>query len=246
MLPWMLGHAPLLAFFMVLDIALPFLLAGVFLGWIYRSMTGQGFNFYQGFLDEYGVQGGLVSVVLLMVASSVVSMGIRQVRHLAEKPTDFFRLPVFILISTFFLMPIRLFGFFRMAHASGWGTRAGAYAGGTGGTDTDLSNLRSSENPASSPVRHGAALPSALDPEFDPEFETEFAEASSYPGDDLAVRLGFDDGRGQTPVLQRPVVKVAASKVVRRTRPIHRHNLKVGIPYLIGFSILILEAFFIV
>jgi hypothetical protein len=33
---------------------------------------------------------------------------------------------------------------------------------------------------------------------------------------------------------------------VRRTRPIHRHNLKAGIPYLIGFSILILEAFFIV
>ncbi|MET1020174.1 MAG: glycosyl transferase family 2, partial [Microterricola sp.] len=55
---------------------------------------------------------------------------IRQMRHLAEKPSDFLRLPVFIIVSTTFLMPIRLIGFFRMAHASGWGTRAGAYAGG--------------------------------------------------------------------------------------------------------------------
>jgi cellulose synthase/poly-beta-1,6-N-acetylglucosamine synthase-like glycosyltransferase len=47
-----------------------------------------------------------------------------------EKPSDFLRLPVFIIVSTFFLMPVRLLGFLRMAHASGWGTRAGAYAGG--------------------------------------------------------------------------------------------------------------------
>ena len=57
-------------------------------------------------------------------------MAIRQIRHLHEKPSDFLRLPVFIIVSTLFLMPIRLLGFLRMAHASGWGTRAGAYAGG--------------------------------------------------------------------------------------------------------------------
>ncbi|GHS90267.1 hypothetical protein AGMMS50218_17920 [Actinomycetota bacterium] len=57
-------------------------------------------------------------------------MAVRQIRHLQEVPSDFFRLPMFIIVSTFFLMPIRLLGFLRMAHASGWGTRAGAYAGG--------------------------------------------------------------------------------------------------------------------
>ena len=67
-----------------------------------------------------------------MIVSSVLSMAIRQIRHLHEKPSDFLRLPVFIIVSTFFLMPIRLLGFLRMAHASGWGTRAGAYAGGGG------------------------------------------------------------------------------------------------------------------
>jgi hyaluronan synthase len=127
MLPWMIGHTPLLALFFSLDILLPFLLAGVLAGWIYRSATGQGYDFYVGMLNEYGLASGVAVVFALMVVSSVVSMAIRQMRHLAEKPTDFFRLPIFIVISTVFLMPVRLIGFFRMAHVSGWGTRAGAY-----------------------------------------------------------------------------------------------------------------------
>lgn len=130
MLPWMLGHAPMLSVFFLMDIILPFLLAGVIGGWVYRSVSGQGYNFYNGILSEYGVQSGVLLVLGLMVVSSVLSMAIRQVRHLSEKPTDFFRLPVFIVVSTAFLMPIRLIGFFKMGHASGWGTRAGAYAGG--------------------------------------------------------------------------------------------------------------------
>ncbi|MCU1551298.1 MAG: glycosyltransferase [Glaciihabitans sp.] len=130
MLPWMIGHAPLLALFFVMDILLPFILAGVVGGWIYRSLTGQGYDFYQGILKEYGIGSGLATVVGLMVVSSVLSMAIRQMRHLSEKPSDFLRLPIFILTSTAFLMPIRLIGFFRMGHASGWGTRAGAYGGG--------------------------------------------------------------------------------------------------------------------
>ncbi len=135
MLPWMLGHAPVLALFFVMDILLPFLLAGVIGGWVYRAFTGQGYNFYEGILKEYGVQSGVILVLALMVVSSVLSMAIRQIRHLSEKPSDFFRLPVFIVVSTAFLMPIRLIGFFRMGHASGWGTRAGAYGGGSQNDD---------------------------------------------------------------------------------------------------------------
>ncbi len=130
MLPWMLGHAPMLAFFFVTDILMPFILAGVVGGWVIRGFEHSGENLYLGFLREYGINGGILVVAGLMLLSSVVSMAIRQVRHLAEKPSDFFRLPLFIIVSTFFLMPVRLLGFFRMAHASGWGTRAGAYSGG--------------------------------------------------------------------------------------------------------------------
>ncbi|TPX04892.1 glycosyltransferase, partial [Schumannella luteola] len=154
MLPWMLGHAPVLALFFVMDILLPFLLWGVIAGWTYRALTGQGYNFYAGFLEEYGLQSGVVFVLALMVASSVLSMAIRQLRHLSEKPSDFLRLPVFIIVSTFFLMPIRLLGFFRMAHASGWGTRTGAYAGG----DPEQTSSPAAAGSGSSQSRANAVL----------------------------------------------------------------------------------------
>jgi hyaluronan synthase len=130
MLPWMLGHAPVLAVFFLADIILPFLLVGTIAGWVYRSVSGTGVNLYQAMLQTYGAQAGWFWVIALMVVSSVLSMAIRQIRHLQEVPSDFFRLPVFIIVSTFFLMPVRLLGFLRMAHVSGWGTRDGAYAGG--------------------------------------------------------------------------------------------------------------------
>lgn len=130
MLPWMLGHAPVLAVFFLADILLPFLLLGTILGWVYRSVSHTGTNLYEAILETYTGLNGWVWVVALMIVSSVLSMSIRQIRHLHEKPSDFFRLPIFIIVSTFFLMPIRILGFVRMAHASGWGTRAGAYGGG--------------------------------------------------------------------------------------------------------------------
>jgi cellulose synthase/poly-beta-1,6-N-acetylglucosamine synthase-like glycosyltransferase len=207
MLPWMLSHAPVLAFFFVLDIVLPFLLAGVLGGWIYRAFTGQGYNFYEIFLEEYGVRAGLFLVLGLMLVSSVLSMAIRQMRHLAEKPSDFFRLPVFIIVSTLFLMPIRLIGFFRMGHASGWGTRAGAYAGGAqddalaGGAET---------TPELAPV--GATL------------------------------TPHGDGMVAVSPRRASTVRIAAPKAAPR----RRLNPKAGIPYLIGFTIFVLEAILIV
>jgi cellulose synthase/poly-beta-1,6-N-acetylglucosamine synthase-like glycosyltransferase len=151
MLPWMLGHAPVLAAFFVMDILLPFILAGVIIGWIYRALTHQGENLYSGILHEYGFSNGLIWVVTLMIVSSVLSMAIRQMRHLAEKPSDFLRLPVFILVSTSFLMPIRLLGFFRLAHVAGWGTRAGAYAGGGEATEVVDAPVMSVALPISGP-----------------------------------------------------------------------------------------------
>ena len=146
MLPWMLGHAPVLSIFFIMDIILPFLLAGVVAGWVYRAITGQGYNFYERILNEYGVQSGVLMVLGLMLVSSVLSMAIRQIRHLSEKPSDFFRLPAFIIVSTAFLMPIRLIGFFRMGHRSSWGTRAGAYAGGASNDDV-MKNLSEADDP---------------------------------------------------------------------------------------------------
>lgn len=219
MLPWMIGHAPVLATFFIMDIVLPFLLAGVIAGWVYRAVTSQGYNFYAGILDEYGVQSGVIMVVVLMVVSSVLSMAIRQLRHLSEKPSDFFRLPIFIIVSTMFLMPVRLIGFFRMGHASGWGTRAGAYGGGAS-HDTLVSSLT----------------------ELDRVDVTERAE-------DAGVLPYVPEGtvaHGTTLVEVSPrraaQTRVAAPRVPAR----RRLNPKAAWPYVIGISIFALEAIFIV
>lgn len=218
MLPWMLGHAPVLALFFVMDIVLPFLLAGVIGGWVYRSFTGQGYNFYEGILKEYGVQSGIALVVGLMVVSSILSMAIRQLRHLSEKPSDFLRLPVFIIVSTAFLMPIRLIGFFRMGHASGWGTRAGAYGGGAS-NDTFVESLVEDDRPLVDQGRDQA--PIGFGPMSAGNHSTALLEASPR----IATR-----------------VRHSAPRVQRR----RRLNPKAAWPYVIGLTIFAVEAYFIV
>jgi hyaluronan synthase len=227
MLPWMLGHAPLLAMFFLLDIILPFLLAGVIGGWVYRALTSQGYNFYDGILHEYGVQSGVLLVLGLMVLSSVLSMAIRQMRHLAEKPTDFFRLPIFILVSTAFLMPIRLIGFFRMGHASGWGTRAGAYGGGASNDqlvrEFDTVPLAGVDEP-----RESWSVDSVTD------MDRLFGEAQSEADQNTAVLVDTRPRAAHAPVA---VPQPAARR---------RLNPKAAWPYVIGIAIFALEALFIV
>ncbi len=265
MLPWMLGHAPILAVFFLTDIILPFMLFGVIAGWIYRAVTGQGENLYQGILQQYGFSTGFVYVAGLMVVSSVLSMAIRQMRHLAEKPSDFFRLPMFIIVSTFFLMPIRLIGFFRLAHASGWGTRAGAYAGGPMEEDpADAVQPNALGAPPVSPVDAGLPpVDAGLPPVDRTDVVRSRAEAdaarSRVGGDDQAAAdRAFDELFGAdvttnstaTVLATRRSAAVAASAPAAPARPAvakaRRVNPYAAIPYLIGFAVFALEAFLIV
>jgi hyaluronan synthase len=129
MFPWMCRHARTLAFFYLCDIVLPFLLICTFTGWMFRALTSDQPDIFTGFISLYGRHLGFGIILALTLVMSILSSAIRQSRHLARRPDDLVRLPAFIAISTFFLMPIRLLGFMRMAHASGWGTRAGGYSG---------------------------------------------------------------------------------------------------------------------
>lgn len=129
MLPWMLKNSRTLAFFYICDILLPFLLLCSVTGWLLRMFTSDEEDIFAGFVGRYGAGYGYLLVVGLTMAMGALSSAIRQSRHLAQRPSDFFRLPAYLLIGTFFLTPIRLLGFVRMAHASGWGTRAGGYSG---------------------------------------------------------------------------------------------------------------------
>ena len=239
MLPWMLGHAPLLALFFVMDIILPFLLAGVIGGWAYRALSGQGYNFYEGLLSEYGVQSGILAIVALMVVSSVLSMGIRQMRHLGEKPSDFFRLPIFILASTFFLMPIRLIGFFRMGHASGWGTRAGAYAGGGQDDATDAAREQAVEHPGHLSTPGAASL-------GDIDSSWALSTSNGLAGGDGAA-LTHSEGSVLTAERRAETIRPIVQKpVTRQSTPRRRLNPKAAFPYLIGFTIFFVEAVLLV
>jgi hyaluronan synthase len=250
MLPWMLAHAPLLAVFFLADIALPFLLLGATVGWAYRAATGTGTNFYTAMLAAYGVQSGVARVIVLAVVASMLSMGVRQLRHLSERPGDFLRLPVFVALSTLFLMPIRLIGFFRMAHVSGWGTRAHAYAGRaedscpvatpalaattpagreptrttlTGTTLTGTTHARAmlADTALAGSTRNGATRATAL-----------AGTALANPGRDRppATGPGHRQARGDP-----------AGSRARPCRWPRRPNPLAAIPYLIGITIIVLE-----
>lgn len=237
MLPWMLGHAPVLAIFFLADIVLPFLLIGTIAGWVYRAWSGTGINFYQAILQTYGTQVGWAWVIGLMVVSSVLSMSIRQIRHLQEVPSDFLRLPVFIIVSTFFLMPVRLLGFFRMAHVAGWGTRAGAYTG-------------SEPQPAGVTVA-GSPRPDGSLAGPDPLL-TELASAGAAPVDvvDRAALAGSTAGErsgdgAKVAAPARHAVR-AAAVTSATSAPVSQHarrrpNPWAVVPYLIGTAVFALE-----
>lgn len=251
MLPWMLSHAPLLALFMVMDIVLPFLLAGVIAGWIYRAAIGKGYNFYEPILGDLGVHAGLMWIIALVIVSSVLSMAIRQLRHLSEKPSDFFRLPVFILASTAFLMPIRLFGFFRMAHVAGWGTRAGAYKKGDPITEADAAPDAESErmhDDLDEMERYGAVIAPQTPPGGIPVIAGADASAAASGGNAV---VGTATRRAQSRLTQRVEPAPLLAPEQRATpspAPAARKRLNplAAWPYVIGFAIIALEGAFIV
>lgn len=129
MLPWMLRNTPMLALFYTMDIVMPFLLLAAGMGFLYRALTGDAANFYEGITFGYGAAVGTLIIVMLTLLATWISAYIRQSRHFDERPRDLFLLPVFTVLNTFLLMPIRMYGFMRMARNEGWGTRKNAFDG---------------------------------------------------------------------------------------------------------------------
>jgi hyaluronan synthase len=194
MLPWMLGHAPMLAFFFVADIAMPFLWLCSAIAWVIRTSHHTGDNLYTGMLGSR--QHAFYAILLLTVLTSTLAMCLRQARHLTEVPNDFFWMPFYIMFSTLVLMPIRLYGFIRLGHVGGWGTRADAFAGGP--TDTPV------EQPAlaMAMTADGAPVPSSL------------AEREHAPVTAVAIKHKTTDGdpRGLVPYLIAAAILIAGVK----------------------------------
>ena len=131
MLPWMLRHAPVLAIFYLSDILVPFVLVGAFASWAEALATQERSDLYRDLPLPGTPWQALLMVLALAIVMTLISLGIRFGRHFAYRPNDLLYLPVFMLINTALLMPIRICGFFRMAHNTGWGTRSHGFQGQT-------------------------------------------------------------------------------------------------------------------
>ncbi|MFE7095965.1 glycosyltransferase family 2 protein [Streptomyces erythrochromogenes] len=126
---WMLRHAKILWLFYMADILVPFVLLGTFASWGVSAFQRDKPGIYNELPLPEVTWHALLFILALAAVMSILSMAVRFGRHFAYRPQDMFFLPVFMLINTFLLLPVRLLGFFRMAHNASWGTRADSFAG---------------------------------------------------------------------------------------------------------------------
>jgi hyaluronan synthase len=129
MLPWMLRNTPVLALLYLSDILVPFVLVGSLISWALSMLAGRRLELYQSIPLPDGTWQPLALILALTAVMTVLSTSIRFGRHFAHRPNDLAYLPLFMVVNTFLLMPIRVLGFFRMAHNAGWGTRSGGFQG---------------------------------------------------------------------------------------------------------------------
>jgi hyaluronan synthase len=129
MLPWMLRHTPVLALLYTADVIAPFVLVGSLLAWVISATAGFNVALYEQLPLPANAWEAVAFVVVLSLTMTTVSLAVRFGHHFAHHPADIRFLPVFMLINTLLLMPVRVLGFFRMAHNASWGTRANAFSG---------------------------------------------------------------------------------------------------------------------
>jgi hyaluronan synthase len=131
MLPWMLCNARFLALLFVADIILPFMLVSILVAWLYHALfLAERTNIFQPLLDQLGGGTQAVAIIVaLIVVTSVVLCGLRFTRSLRDRMSHLLWIPVYMVLALVILVPIRVYGFMRMAHPEGWGTRVNAYSG---------------------------------------------------------------------------------------------------------------------
>lgn len=124
MSPWMLRHAPLMFFIYWTDMLMPFFLWGVYLSFFIKAVILQDLSKTDLlFLADRP----LLFVLLVTLAGAYFSYAVRQLRVLSESPRHFVFMPVYIILLTFVMAPVRMLGFARLADDLGWGTRANSY-----------------------------------------------------------------------------------------------------------------------
>jgi hyaluronan synthase len=150
---WMVRHTPLLAFHFTADIVTPFFLVGVFANMIWRTITGTArTQILAGTpLNNLWLQLGLAMV------GAMLSIGVRQIPHFRKVPRDILMLPLFVIVLTVIMTPIRIWGFMTCAIDTGWGTRPNGY------TAKGMAGLPASQSYAVEPGEYGGATASEHD-----------------------------------------------------------------------------------
>lgn len=122
MTPFMVRRTPFLAALYWADILIPFFWIGTLVNVVWKVYLAEA--------AAYSTLDVLVQAPLIALGI-VASLALRSLPHLREKPRDLLFLPVFAVLLSLVLTPVRVLGFLRMGVDSGWGTRRNA-AGATG------------------------------------------------------------------------------------------------------------------
>lgn len=120
MATFMLRNTPFLAFAYLSEIIIPFFWLGTMVNLVWKITYGDPMPYSVGTWWEQ---------VILVSAGVLASVAVRNLPHLKRCPEDWPFLPVYIILQACLLTPIRIIGFFRLAHDSSWGTRADAHKG---------------------------------------------------------------------------------------------------------------------
>jgi hyaluronan synthase len=126
---WMFRKSPMLATFYFSDILIPFLIVGCLLSWGVGLFMPKSMDLYGSLPFAASGGAGLILIIGMTILMTVLSVIVRYSRHFAKRASDIQWIPVFVLLNTFVLIPIRITGFFMCAKNSGWGTRSGGYVG---------------------------------------------------------------------------------------------------------------------
>lgn len=121
---WMLRRAPLMFFIYWTDMLLPFFLWGIYLSFFIKTVI---LHSTQQADMLFLAHRPLLIVLLATLGGAYFSYAIRQLRVLSENPRHFIFMPVYIILLTFVMAPVRMIGFARLADDLGWGTRANSY-----------------------------------------------------------------------------------------------------------------------
>jgi len=109
-----------LGYMFFIDMILPMIYISVILNFV--------INIFQNDLSRQSIfdYSNVTLLVTFSILGALISTGLRLI-FVMEKFTDWLKIPVYLLLNTFFITPIRLYGFATMLVNSNWDTRNNAY-----------------------------------------------------------------------------------------------------------------------